>query len=410
MCLTINQNENASFLEKTALILLVVFLFWGHLRTTIVTSIPSILFLYLLMKEFTYVKETLIRNRLVLLLLGGVFFFTTVFSMLPNKSLKGVYDFSRGVIILVPIGWAVRYHSLALKKYIQSLLVVSIIISCAIAIFASMAGSIHEQRAFIGQIYVQYGTFGTSVGVLCVAAITFALFADSRNKSIFWGAAGAVSFLLILYSGSRGSLLATIVAILVLLGLCLGLNFYAVCVTVVTSAVALLYVLKTNYLGEWIASLNRPGDFSSYRFDIYLSLLKDWWEQGLLLGFGPNTFKFLEFGQVQNVTLMMPHNIYLEALTSMGLLGAFFFLLSQWYLLKKIDLKLIGNSSVTMLGGALLVFFGVRYMVDQKFWSTLVPGSIFFCYGLLGLFDSTLEPSYSASKQAIAGNKNEKSN
>ena len=143
----------------------------------------------------------------------------------------------------------------------------------------------------------------------------------------------AVSLGLVLLSGSRGSLLSTVVGLGAWLCLVFHQYLWRILVAGFVCSATLLYAFKMDVLGNWVPALARPGDFSSFRFDMYTALLSDWWEHGRYFGLGPNTYKYLDYGQVLNDRQVMPHNIYLEAVTSLGLIGFSFFLISSLALL-----------------------------------------------------------------------------
>lgn len=381
----VGDGFGASF-DQAAVLSLVVFLFWGHLPPTVVTSIPLAVTLYLLFRYPGEVMAALRDTGVVwgFLIIG--FGLSTVFSELPVRSVKGVFDFLRGMIVLVPVHWAMRHHARFLASMTPNVLVLSIFLNAGIFFVAWMSGDLHQQRQVLGNIFNQYNNFGTGAGILCLAAGVFSwhMWGRSRLMGGLFGALAAVSLGLVLLSGSRGSLLSTAVGLGALLCLIFRQYLWKILGAGLVCTASLLYAFKMDVLGNWVPALARPGDFSSYRFDMYSALLSDWWHYGRYFGLGPNTYKYLDYGQVLNVRQVMPHNIYLEAFTSLGLIGFSLLLIGIWALLVKVESKKnFLKNQMSILGITLLVFFLSRGMTDLKFWSTYLPGELFLCFGLI---------------------------
>ena len=379
--------------DQAAVLAVVVFLYWGHLPQTVVTSIPLALTVYLLFRHPGEVAAAFRETRLVWWLIVLGFGLSTLFSELPIRSIKGVFDFLRGMIVLVPIHWALRQQLGFFGTALRHGLVVSIIVTLGIYFVAWTSGDLHQQRHLLGVVFNQYNNFGTGVGILCLTAgvISWHSWRRSRWLGGLFGLLCGISLGLVLFSGSRGSLLSTVVGLGVWFCLAFHQYLWRILVAGFVCTASLLYAFKMDVLGSWVPALARPGNFSSYRFEMYSALLSDWWEHGRFFGLGPNTYKYLDYGQVLNLRQIMPHNIYLEAVTSLGLIGFSFFLISSLALLLRVNYGDLSKNQWSVLGATLMVFFLSRGMTDLKFWSTYLPGELFLCYGLIAFLPKNIE-------------------
>lgn len=387
------SDRYGAILDQAAVLSLVIFLFWGHLPPTVVTSIPLALTIYLLFRHTGEVTAAFRETRIVWGLLALGFGLSTMLSELPVRSVKGVFDFFRGMIVLVPIHWALRHHQQFFGKAIRNCLVVSIVVTLGIYFAAWSSGDLHQQRHVLGVIFNQYNNFGTGAGILCLSAGVFSwrLWGRSQWLGVLFGLMSGVGLCLVLLSGSRGSLLSTVVGLGALFCLIFHQYLWRLVAAGFVFTAALLYAFKIDVLGNWVPALARPGNFSSYRFEMYSALLSDWWEHGRYFGLGPNTYKYLNYGQVLNDRQVMPHNIYLEAFTSLGLVGFTFLLISFLVLILRVNLKNLIKYPMCILGATLLIFFLSRGMTDLKFWSTYLPGELFLCYGLMAFLPRDVE-------------------
>lgn len=118
------------------------------------------------------------------------------------------------------------------------------------------------------------------------------------------------------------------------------------------------------------------------RSQIYGQLLEAW-SQHPLIGWGAATYKYVEQAAVDGDRFLYPHNLYLEALFSLGAFGVI--LLSAWLLsaLRKLNFRRIVNDPALSFALAILAYFSVKGMSDMKLMSYHTIGVFSICLGIL---------------------------
>lgn len=386
-----NHNvENGKIEEKLeknlALVLsIMVFLFliWGHLRVSIFTAIPSIVFLILIIFDLTYVKTVIFNNKIGLALFSLALILGTILSQLPMNSIKGVYDFFRGVAILIPVTWLVQHHKETFLKIFPWVTLPSALLVIGVIVYAQSQVGAAEKRAVLDQLFNQYNVFGHGVGVLYVCMLCFGLFRWKQDRLAGFAWLLVVTILLgtVLLSGSRGSLVACILVSTLIFSFYQpkwALLFWVGGFLLVGGAFYLYKVSASGGFAMW----DRGGDLTAGRLDIYGAAIEAWWQKGRWFGFGPNTYKYLEFGHAPGGPIPMPHNVLLELLGSLGLVGSLTFLTGFWMFLSRIPWRRVGGDLITLLGVSLLFYMLVRGMFDLKLWGAYYPGMIMLGIGL----------------------------
>lgn len=308
------------------------------------------------------------------------------------------------------------------RERVLRLLVFVLIIGGGLALFAWFIhlthGNIRFYRGF-GAVQRAYYIWGYAVAEAAVVA--FALLAASRTLSLRQLVAGAlfavcVGFLLI--GSGRGPLLAIAAAILVVLGAGLpeiGRRWIRVPTWQVLGLVlALLGTLLVLYLvgigvrlptlaafTKLLDQLDAADDIAAFgganRFVTYSAALA-FWLQAPILGNGIGSFSIMLLGVERPGAL--PHNMILEILCSLGLVGLGLFL---------VVLYLAGG---LVAGGRLRrdpLLLAVAMLLAVQFTSAMFRGDLgsqerlFLWLGLIALrpLPSVAEPSPTAPRRAV---------
>lgn len=374
---------SSSWILSSLAILLFVFLFFGYLSYSVFTAIPSLLFFSLLLIDKPFVKNWFLTCRwgwgpVLVVLVIGIFL-----SQLPVRSLKGVYDFVRGALIVVPATWLVQRHGFRFQRILPWVAIPSALLLVGVSAFALSQGGAVEQRAVFDQWFGQYNVYGHGVGILFVTMSCICIFRwrESRLAGVFLLLLSLVLLGTVFISGSRGSLLACILTLFVSLALFrpqYTLRYVVAGCVFIGSALYLIAVCAAGKLTMW----DRGGDVSAGRFEIYRVFLEAWWDNTRTFGFGPNTYKYLDIGHTSSGSIPMPHNVLLELLGSLGLLGSLVFLVGFLFFLSRISWLRVGEDMVGLLGASILFYALVRGMFDLKLWGAYYPGLVMLALGL----------------------------
>ena len=136
-------------------------------------------------------------------------------------------------------------------------------------------------------------------------------------------------------------------------------------------------------MGGWC-----PGETLVIRKEIYRETLALVFEQPWL-GHGVNTFKYVSGIQLGTEPLIMPHNIYLELLFSLGITGSALFVggIAAVFASCRVQADDRAQPSkakrfLRLLGLALFVYVAVRGLVDLKLFSYGVFSIVAIALGL----------------------------
>jgi O-antigen ligase len=200
--------------------------------------------------------------------------------------------------------------------------------------------------------------------------------------SFLTGISILASLFLTVYSGSRGSVVALAAASLFFLFthyprwrrsvVCAG--FF--CIS------ALLSVVYFGTLGNVITSWQRSADWTSDRLGMWQTILSRVYENVPLTGYGPNTFKYLQYGQVDNPHMLSPHNIYIESFYSFGFPGSCLLSIALLMLLFKERLHYVPGMFLS-LGLTITILYLFRGLVDMGLCNTLYVGHLALALGFI---------------------------
>jgi len=349
------------------------------------SSIPLALLLALCLLErealFVEVRSWRVEIMLVLLILAlGV-----IFSRLPEKSLKGVYDFLRGAVFFFPVSILARHYPEKVRRLFWPTLVAASVFFLAAAFWVYWQNSAvpYGFRRGIIACFRHYNIYGTCTALVAGLSLVGWLYRGEAPVNR-WPAAGlfAVAAGLTVLSGSRGSTLALLVMVCVAVGCRLerGRTLWFAGGGLLLAV--FLVLLRLGVLSRLLPGWNRGADFTSGRFHIYRTILDAVWDQEKWFGFGINSFKYLDAVQPFRFRLMLPHSVFFEAWFSLGILGC----LLVAVLLVRLLLRLYRRSARGMLyhaGLAIIVFYLARGLVDMKLFSQYYPAALAFGFGLM---------------------------
>jgi len=359
-------------------------LFWGFSLFRLGT-LQLLLCMVLFFLEKDAFIGTVKEYRAELFLLAGILLFGVVFSPLPGKSFKGVYDFVRGVVLFFPVLVLSRRHPEKMARFFLPMLLVALLVYllCGGWIYwQHLDGALYWSKG-MALLFRHYNVYGTGTAQCAILLFAVFLFAQGRSTRfrglllLFCLIAG----LLTVFSGSRGSVLALLVVAGVGIGLRLTRWRYLWFGAWGCLLGLFLLLISSGLLGQWLPSWNRGGSFTSGRLETYQKMISSVWSREPLCGFGINTFKHLSAGQAGDFTWILPHNVYIEAVFSLGLVGCL--------LLIALLLRLVCKASYQPLrpplfqaGLLLVLFYLTRGLVDMKLFSHYFPAALAFGWGM----------------------------
>ncbi len=374
---------------------MILFLLLMHFPALPVSSIPVVLFIVVCLTDWPEIKSMLVEYKSAILLISIALIIGVLFSYRPEKSIKGVYDFLRGAVLFFPALHLVRKYPVKIQSslvwvgFLCSLLYLCHV--CFALFFVSDQWMV--QRAFLTKTLGYFNTYGTSAALIVFVAIASLLFLerDLLERSVLVLTAAIGSWLLF-FSGSRGSFVSLIVGVAVLTLIRFRRHFVWVLSGSGLVFLAIGAVLYFNLVGSYLQAWVRGADITSGRMEIFAATLNDVWHHAKFFGFGPNTYKYLDYGQVFDEQLYAPHSVYLEVVFSLGIVGTLLLIVAFFLLIREFIARRSFNFYPS-LGLGLAVFLLVRGSVDMKLFDVYFPGTlaIAFAFMLAGKGQSGLE-------------------
>ncbi|WP_018405084.1 glycosyltransferase [Marinobacter gelidimuriae] len=328
---------------------------------------------------FTFVRSHLkILAAIIALLVASA-----VFSPLPAKASTGAFNVFKGLWIL-PVALLAadtftphRFERVALFfGMISSVVALSLLVwvvdwsapyQSINAWSSTHVGNIHNLDNFL------------FISLLLAGIVTWQ---HRRTSSRLTGLCSLLPLLLIsVLVQSEGSLLALACTCLLLAGL--SCQKKALRYGLLTLALLPVLLLQVFYVF--------PEQFSSLtglqvrtlqiRSQIYAQLLETC-QQQLFTGWGAATYKYVEMAAVDGYQFLYPHNLYLEALFSFGIIGSV--LLTAWIInaLLKINFSAAVKNPATAFALATLTYLSIKGMSDMNLMSYHTVGLFSVCFGL----------------------------
>lgn len=360
-------------------ILLIALFFTVMLRAS---NLASAVFLLLMIYNLIFFRADIAaffrahRLPLTLLLMAGIS--GLALSDIPEKSAKGLYDYLRALLVLPFVAAALKntQQEFLDRSFMRAAIGV-LLFQLAIAVYFYFTSQGHSLR-YDKHVY---DTFGNLHDFANWIALTFLVLLVHTHHFGRWNpfniAALALSLGLLAYTSSRGNILA--VALLVpWVFVAHKPRLKKIWMISMTGFLA-FFAASVWFTPQLCQSLNCPGSFS-FRHEIYVTtsqlILDQPW-----FGYGLNSFKYLSGISERGGNLIMPHNIYLESLYSLGLIGSLLMVAGLYRLLPRRRLQV--RSFSAELGMAVLIYLTLRGLVDMKLFSFGFLGMVFFALMLM---------------------------
>lgn len=370
-----------------------VFVLLWCLPKTPVSAIPPALFLITLFSDWPGSKQLFRQYRIEIGMILAALVLGILLSAIPEKSVKGTYDFLRGGVIFFPTILLAR----ARPDLFRTFLPWALGLACLVFAGGTLEVILRAGDDLAGPRYLFETYFGNSnhfgAGASMVALLALGslwVFPGRWPMRICLLLIASVCLGLTLYSGSRGSVLAFIVAAIYLAYARLRQWRWLILLAGGVLVFGFLWLLSVDFFQGFGGSWSRGGDFSAGRFGLYAATLSETWRESKFFGFGANTFKYLNVGQVLPTQMIMPHSLFIELFFSLGLVGSALFLSAFVWLGLRLFRGRGERSPLAVVGGCILMFVLARGAIDLKLWSVYVPGLIACGLGLL-LASSPLE-------------------
>lgn len=315
-------------------------------------------------------REIMVDSRLktVFWLFVAYLVFFTLTSERPARSVKGLYDMLRGVLLFpIALLWVSEMHSRARHNILFTFVSLLII------------GNLWFVRS--------EGVFGyhpnpNNNGVTLWIFALFALFGISltRHSASFLQAmlhmfnflAGVLCLYLIFLTNARGVWLGLAGGALIILFAIPQLKKpYKLVLSAAVLVVFLAFFLFENSKG---ASLSR-------REEIWIGLFKHTVEEHFWLGYGINVVKDVLIEN--NIITQTAHNLFLEVFASTGIIGLSIFIAMLAWTVRLYSQQRYKIGPVFYLGLAGLTGLFAMAMFDLKFSSYKLIGMAFFFAGLI---------------------------
>lgn len=365
-----------------------LFLFFDRNTYFSKNSIPGVLFILLCLANWQWVSSQLVKYRKEGLLIGVALFIGLVFSHRPNKSVDGVYDFVRGLLMFFPGIYIAQNYSRRFLSLVPWVATLAIIFLGAVLSFNSSGTflELNMLRPSKVDLVGHFNFYSSTAAVLCLAGLVCLIYKDQISRTGF--VLSLLTFLggllIVVYSGSRGSALTLFVVASCVVFLKLPKWRKQIATISMLGMVLFCFLLFTNQFGNFMSSWNRGGnDITNGRLKIYEMTLTSTLENAPLTGFGPTTFKYFNFTQVLgSSSLSFPHSVYLESFFSLGFLGSMFLFCGIGSLFLRLKNHNFEKFNY-VFGCTILFFYLLRGFLDLQLFSTSYAGAISLAFGLM---------------------------
>lgn len=357
-------------IEEVYLWLAVGLVLSSHLTLAANSSLPLLLLAGMLVGARQSLRQQCQAMGLGLFFIAAALLLGVCLSVLPGRSVKGLYDTLRGGLALFPLAYLVSIREQELWIRLKIGFWIAAAIFGGFFLAGLTLGPVYLQREYFHQSFGNVHTYATGLGLLFLVAITIGFF-DRQASSLQRGLCLLLAIAVALASWhlvSRGTVLAMGLALLAVGCLRFRPLRWIVAGVGVMGLIGGAWVVLSGQWQGWQPNAS-AGDFSSGRLAIYAGSLSGWWSEAPWFGFGINTFKFLDFGQVLAARQAMPHSIYVELLISLGLCGSLLFLAGVGLVVRKVCGAIDGLDKTVVLGFALVAYVLGRGLVDLKLWS-----------------------------------------
>jgi len=365
-------------------------LFWCLLTTVMLPSLLNFLTVSILFCISTSIlvgnsiRENFRQTRTIWI---GLLFFVIigmVFSELPEKSTKAGYDVVRYLILFYFITPLLKRCTD--EEVIKSLSYFSIFISYVFLIIVIYAqyrgGSMQLRGSPLGHsIWGSHNLLSTGITIsliLTMCLITLRSISIKLSVLIIFPLIYAIAFTL-----SRGNILSIIVIATFLI-----FHYFKLPKSILFG-LFLIMLISYCYLFFIFPCENDSCNLGIYpRQYIYQNTLDQIIEKPIF-GHGLSVFKIISGIQEGGINVIMPHNLILELLYSVGIIGSLIFIatITAWFYRSGWTLSLLTRSHSLplpiIIGMSLFIYLVIRGLFDLKLVSSQTFGLLAIIYSLL---------------------------
>jgi len=308
-----------------------------------------------------------------------------------------LYGAQKTLYIWSLVMWSVAAPALIIAKELVRLkrLGIIFVLFALLLVFEAISNYIQAGHyGFVTAFGSNYLALGRIVGLSFILIFVYLMFwARSNYEKLLCFAAIVLKFWILLIAGGRGPLLATIFSALVpllfsihisLKGQMVKVKKYTLIILVINVLLSLIFV---NLAGSGYATqtINRlivltdidRGASAESRIQHYANAI-DYWMESPVVGHGIGSWPVLNSGIDARG---YPHNIILEILVELGLLGLFLFLITIVYAISLLrPFNSIGHQPIKVLLIMITLFTLINSMISGDITDNRL---LFTCFGLM---------------------------
>lgn len=323
------------------------------------------------------------RYRIALWAMFGLVVVNVLAARFPVKVAPGVGELIRSVSFMLSAMYVMQHCSRHAAVLALKALVGLIVAACA-AIYAFHAGSADVMSAIYEWSLAHIGNVHNLVNVAAMAVLALVVLA--AFESVLWQRAGLVAMLafmlwFLVVLESEGTFLALLIT-----ACAWGCVRFTDGLRMLSGLGVVVGVLAYASLMVWLgaggtASGESPGSFE-IRAMINARLLALVADQPWF-GYGINSFKHVTEAAVDGVMYIHPHQIYLEALFSFGVVGCLMLAAVLWGFFRLSSRHMILSEPLPMLGFLAAVYMAGKGLSDMKLMSVQPLGIFMLGAGLM---------------------------
>ena len=303
----------------------------------------------------------------------------------PAKVAPGVGELMRSVSFMLPAMYVMQHCSRPSMVLALKALVGLIVVGC-VAVYAFHAGSADVMSAIYNWSLVHIANVHNLVNVAAMAVlalVVLAAFEPVRWQRVCLVAMLAFMLWFLVVLESEGTFLALLITACAWGAVSFrgGLRLMS---ALGVAAGVLAYASLMLWLGAGgTAPGESPGSFE-IRAMINARLLELVAEQPWF-GYGINSFKYVAEAAVDGVMYIHPHQIYLEALFSFGVVGCLLLAAMLWGFFRLSSRHMVLSEPLPMLGFLAAVYMAGKGLSDMKLMSVQPLGIFMLAAGLIAL-------------------------
>lgn len=375
----LNQRELLHYFMVAGLTYTLVFTPVNMVSFTTVISILLLLSSIAYGSFFRFVRSHMKALTAIIIFLAV----NAALSPLPKEAATGAFNVFKGLWILPVAVLAsgsfteTRFRRVALALSITSAVIAAGLLLLVVDWTAPYRSLLAWSHSYVGNIHNLDNFLFLS---LILAGIVIWQYRSAATRLMGLCAALPLMLMCIL-AKSEGSYLALGFTVLLLAGLRFR-NRFGFGLLILAFLPVLLLQICYVFPEQYSSVTGFQANTLHIRSRIYSQLFEAW-SQHPFIGWGAATYKYVEAAAVNGYEFLYPHNLYLEALFSLGVVGSI--LLSAWLLkaLRNIDFRAVINHPAKAFALATLAYLSIKGMSDMNLMSYHTVGLFAICFGLL---------------------------